>query len=795
MNLMKRNRSARRRRYFHPRRGWATVLGVWLLGGGLVRAETAPPAAPHFPVTGYKVVGGLVLPADIQANLFSKYTGPNVSLAEVLLAATDLHYEFCKWGQAQTSIAISRDQLTNGLITLNVFKTEIPQVVVSGDCYLRFTNSPAAASASAGEIASARACLLQTLAELSAREAEVKAAQTDSRVHVVSTNAGPRFAVSKYLIAGNSVLPPQTLSTVLTNIDGAFGTNVSLEGPLTVAAELQRAYRERGYVTMAVTVPGQKLTNETVKVQVTEGRLAAINVIGNRYFSSNNVLRALPSLHHGILLNGPVLQAELNVANANRDRQISPVILPGPDPGTSALKLKVDDQLPVHGKLEFNNQYSPGTPQTRVSASAEVDNLWQYEHSLGVQYGFSPEQFKPGAWDFYDRPAVANYSAFYRLPLGNAERVSDVIANNPGNFGYNEATRKFNLPAPTGRPELSVFASQSTIDTGVADLSRTTLYDDGAGNRLEQAVKHQDTTKNTDLGARLSAPLPAWGNFQSTLSGGFDFKQYQLRSGETNVFLLTSAEINYNTTPVSTNIVTSTNFSPVPFTAKKMDYLPLAARYDVRWKNALGFATLGLGVSANPWFSSEVSKTTSTTNGPVTTYLRGANALQAISGSSQSSGYWVTLTPSFSQDFVLHTNWTTSLRADGQWASEPLISNEQYGLGGVNSVRGYHEGEVFGDTGWHVSLEQQTPPHVVGMIAGILPLTVRGSLFMDYGEVYLLDPQGRPERTKLWGTGMGLTTSVGPHWQSRFLVSLPLLSTGLTRSGDPYFNFVLTAQF
>jgi hypothetical protein len=66
---------------------------------------------------------------------------------------------------------------------------------------------------------------------------------------------------------------------------------------------------------------------------------------------------------------------------------------------------------------------------------------------------------------------------------------------------------------------------------------------------------------------------------------------------------------------------------------------------------------------------------------------------------------------------------------------------------------------------------------------------------MDYGAAYLLDPQGRPDCVQLWGTGLGLTASVGPHWQSRFLISLPLIGTAATQQDEPFFNFILTAQF
>ena len=169
-----------------------------------------------------------------------------------------------------------------------------------------------------------------------------------------------------------------------------------------------------------------------------------------------------------MVLNGTIFQAELDRANANQDRQIYPQIEPGDVENTTRLRLEVRDRIPLHAKIELNNQSSPGTPELRLNTSAVYNNLWQYEHSLGVQYSFSPENYKTGdEWDFYDWPMVANYSAFYRMPLGNPESVADVIATQPGNFGYDEASRKFHLPPPSGKAEINVYASRSTIDTGI----------------------------------------------------------------------------------------------------------------------------------------------------------------------------------------------------------------------------------------------------------------------------------------------------------------------------------------
>jgi hemolysin activation/secretion protein len=776
---------------------------------------------PRFAVEKYLVMGNSMLPAETIAKALTNIDGAfgtNVSVEQLVKAAAALHMEYARQGFPMMSVAIPLKEITNGIVTLNVFPTAVPQVVVSGQGVLKFTNTPeitipemtanpaggvaapeakppqtqpathAASSIPESPIASASpAQIARAYDAVRKKMAELDAEEKDTRIHVVSTNGGPRFAVEKYLIAGNTALPPATMAEVLTNIDGDFGTNVSFDGVRTVVEELQRAYRERGYVTVAVGLPQQKLTNQTVKVQVTEGRLAVINVTGNHYFSSNNVMRALPSLHTNTLLNGPIFQAELNRANENRDRQIYPIIGPGLDPGTSALTLRVKDQLPLHAKMDFNNQNSPGTPDLRVNTSAEVDNLWQLNHSLGVQYGFSPQECKTGSqWPFYDEPLVANYSAFYRLPLGNPSSIENVVADNPGSFGYDEATRRFNLPPSSGAPELNVYGSRSTIDTGLENLLDTTLFDIPDVRQVSQQEVQQGITINQDVGFQLSTPLPQVNSLRSTVSGGLDFKTYEQDNYQTNIFTF----IEYTRGP-NQNLIerVSRDYLATPTTDQQMYYLPLGLNYNASLNNFMGTATLGLSLSANLWYSSSTLYPSSTNN------LYGVKSLQGITGSSESSGHWVILRPSFSQNIIIHTNWVMTFHADGQWASEPLISTEQFGIGGVNSVRGYHEGEVFGDTGWHLSLEQQTPPLVVGMVHGNQSLIFRGSVYMDLAKAYLIDPEGRPGNIELWGTGFGFTASVGSHWQARFLFSVPLIGTSITPSDQPYFNFALTSQF
>jgi hemolysin activation/secretion protein len=702
----------------------------------------------------FLVNGGPDLSSNTLYSVLVKYTGTNVSLAEIANAASELQSAYSDAGYTNLSVAFAQDRITNGIATLNLFRAVVPQILISGK---RYTN------ASPGLLL----------------------AGTQGKG---SDKAKPpqRFSVRAYEITGDTLLSSNSLMSIFAK---HTGTNVTVTDILTAASDMQSEYRARGYPTVKVTIPQQQLTNGLVKIRVFEGVLSDITVAKNHYFSSNNVMRAMPGLHTNTILNGSLFQAELDRANANQDRQIYPVLEAGPVEDTSVLRLEVKDRLPLHGKVEFNNQSSPGTPELRINSSAVYNNLWQLEHSVGLQYSFSPGAYKAGSqWDFYDLPLVANYSGFYRLPIGAAESVEDIVASSPGTFGYDEATRKFRLPPSNGRSELNFYASRSTIDSGLETTPPDVLLETPA-RTITKSAEQEDLTKNEDLGFRLSTPLPQFLGIRSVFSGGFDWKHYDVVSSKT--FVYTFTELLHHTPGDAGYTQVATLLSPVPSTEHLVYYAPMMLHLDANHRDKLGAFDFGIGYSDN--------------------FLGGAfdtsqDNFRNVAGSQKANGYYHIINGSFSREQVMYRQpatdpnappreWPLTLKLEGQWANQPLISNEQFGIGGVNSVRGYREGEVFGDLGWRVGLEQKTPPYIVGTAYGTTPLIVWGSLYMDYAEVYLLDPLGRQAQTSLWGTGFGGIISLGPHFEARLLFSWPLLGTTTTTAYQPRFNFSLSAQF
>jgi hemolysin activation/secretion protein len=730
----------------------------------LPSVSAAEADAAHYSVQEYMVKGGASIPTNMFSSVFSKYTGTNITLGELVKAASDLQSEYRNLGYTNVSVAVAQEQITNGIVTVNVFRAVKPQILISGKCY----------PSSSGE--STVAVQKQPPKPATAATATNAPPTTAKTATLARTNAPPGVLVRAYEITGDTLLSTNTLMGILAK---HTGTNVVVSEIVQAAADLQMEYRNRGYPTVKVVLPPQTLTNGFVKIRVFQGRLSDITVYKNQYFSSNNVMRALPSLQPGVILSSPIIQAELDRANQNQDRQIYPQLEEGDQTNTTKLVLEVHDRLPLHGKIELNNQSSPGTPQLRLNSSAVYNNLWQLEHSLGVQYSFSPESFKMGdEWNFYDRPLVANYSGFYRLPLGSPEAVAGAVAGQPGSFGYDEASRKFRLPPPSGVPELNFYASRSTIDTGLEQSAADQIYNVPGVRQVFRQDVQEDKTINNALGFRLSEPLPQFNHVRSTLSAGLDYKIYDLTSTKTNVFNFT--EITLNSFGQPNPPVISTVESPVPTTERTVHYLPLSLRWDASRPDKYGSTSLGLGFSANV----------------LGRFFSGSEAnFRNAAGSGQATGYYQVLTGSLARDQLLFKEWHLGVRLDGQWANQPLISNEQFGIGGLNGVRGYREGEILADTGWRVTSELKTPPQVIGLVYGKNPLVVRGSIFMDYAEAYLLDPQGRIPRLPLWGTGFGAAASIGPHFEARLLFGWPLISTTTTEAYQPRLDFGLSFQF
>lgn len=96
------------------------------------------------------------------------------------------------------------------------------------------------------------------------------------------------------------------------------------------------------------------------------------------------------------------------------------------------------------------------------------------------------------------------------------------------------------------------------------------------------------------------------------------------------------------------------------------------------------------------------------------------------------------------------------LNALGQVTDQPLISNEQFSIGGFGSVRGYYQTELLADMGLTANLDIKLPNFAASPVIE----TFQPFVFVDWGGGRINEPlPDQLEDFSAWSTGAGLTIS------------------------------------
>lgn len=126
-------------------------------------------------------------------------------------------------------------------------------------------------------------------------------------------------------------------------------------------------------------------------------------------------------------------------------------------------------------------------------------------------------------------------------------------------------------------------------------------------------------------------------------------------------------------------------------------------------------------------------------------------------------------------------------KVDGQIASGPLISNEEFTAGGANSVRGYFQAEQAGDDGIHASFELRGPQWA-GINRRLNDL--RSVVFVDAAHLRVRNPLPAQTATfDLAGVGFGLRLAAFGSFSMDIDLAWPLKATTYTQTGKPVAMF------
>lgn len=186
-------------------------------------------------------------------------------------------------------------------------------------------------------------------------------------------------------------------------------------------------------------------------------------------------------------------------------------------------------------------------------------------------------------------------------------------------------------------------------------------------------------------------------------------------------------------------------------------YFPLVAAYNASWAHGENSTEFGVTATAN---------------------LRGLGDGDAMFDNKRflARSNFFHLRLDASRTMTFWGGYQLYAHAQTQFSNEPLISNEEFSIGGLDTVRGYLESTAVGDTGAAVQTELRSKPLLTGRY-GIDNLRLYA--FFDAGYARIHDPL--PEQLAsdtLSSTGIGAVLRAFGHFNTSLNLAVPLSHPG-----------------
>lgn len=470
--------------------------------------------------------------------------------------------------------------------------------------------------------------------------------------------AAKTLKVERFDIVGNTLLDADLLRQQVSPYEGK---ELSLAQMKELAKNLTALYQKHGYFLVRVYVPQQAFQNQKVELRVLEGRFGKVSVQGARHYSEEYLRQRFLEAFEGESFRNDRFQRALLLMNELPDLKVKAVMSPGEAEGTSDVVLQVEDRLPVHGGVDYNNYGTNETGQNRVGLSFDAGNLLSQADSLSLRgvLGF------PGRQNSF-------YQLNYQTPL-DLDGTSLTLGYANGAFAVSQGLGA--ILDVRGRADIFTLAASRALERELEFSSNIGL-----------AVSYK-SIRNDFFGGRI------------------------------------------------------------PFS--RDEYASARLSYQADWRAPSGRTLLQAA-----W----------------TQGLGGTSGSDPLVSRSGAGGGFSKVNLDVAHIHTLDTGLYGVFRASGQWSTQPLYVAEQYAVGGPDTVRGYGQAELLGDSAYVLSSELRWSPFADDLDVFQL------AAFVDHGGVGLRRrlPGDLATGATRTGAGFGFRFALEEHANLRVDIGFPI---------------------
>ncbi len=192
-----------------------------------------------------------------------------------------------------------------------------------------------------------------------------------------------KFQVDRIEVVGSTIFKPEDFTFVTSPF---VGRKVSFAELLQVKDAITKLYTDKGYATTGALIPPQILEAGVIKIQVVEGSLQEIKIIGNRRLRSQYI-RDRIQLGAAKPLNVQRLLEKLQLLRLDpRIQNLSAELQTGTRPGTNILQVEVKEVNTFKITTILDNGRSPSVGSFRRGIDLQEANLLGLGDTLAVGY-------------------------------------------------------------------------------------------------------------------------------------------------------------------------------------------------------------------------------------------------------------------------------------------------------------------------------------------------------------------------------------------------------------------------
>jgi hemolysin activation/secretion protein len=244
-----------------------------------------------------------------------------------------------------------------------------------------------------------------------------------------------RVLVKAYKITGTSIIDGAELESL---VAPHVGRDMELAELEKVAELVTAEFKERGYNLARAYIPVQEIKDGIVEIAVLEGKLGEIIVKGNKNYSSEFVKRGFTAVVRDGAVKQSSLEKSLLVLNEYPDLKATAVLEAGKEFGTTDIVATVEDKLPLHLVLDYDNFGTESVSKNRFGLEVNLGRFLIVEGSslsLRGVIGSDPKSYHYGR-------------ASYLLPI-NGYGTKLGFLGYGGDFDVGQALSEFNITATT----------------------------------------------------------------------------------------------------------------------------------------------------------------------------------------------------------------------------------------------------------------------------------------------------------------------------------------------------------